>query len=148
MRVDLGTPSHGWMTVSLRAGDAQWSGDCSYVADCVAALVEAALRVTERRPVDDVVFFHEPDATVLRCGEAGDHLLLSIAAAPAYPPPSRHLGDVELEVTVARDACVRAVWAGIRRLEGRIGRDAFEAGWQAPFPARAMDQLGERLRSR
>lgn len=137
------------MSVTVRTDDAAWSGTCSYLADCVATLVDAALRLGEGRPAADVVFFHEPTASVLRCDDAGDEVRLVIVSAPTCPPPPpRRLDEVVFEAVVARDAFVRAVWTGVRRLEGLIGRDAYEAGWQAPFPARAMEQLGAQIKSR
>jgi hypothetical protein len=54
------------------------------------------------------------------------------------------LTTVELDTA----ACARALWRGLRRLEGAVSADPYATGWGHPFPTAAVARLEEQLRGR
>lgn len=45
-------------------------------------------------------------------------------------------------------AAARALWRGLRRLQGTVPAEEFAAAWGHPFPAATVERLGEQLRER
>lgn len=147
VRLDLGTPEHGWLPLTLSIGGGVIECRASYVADTLADLAYCALDLLEGRPARAVIFFEEPDATRVGFDELpGDMISVTVTRhRDLLQASNASRGTPVMASTASREEIARAIWSGMRRLEGGIGIAGIEAGWQRPYPAKEVAQLGERL---
>jgi hypothetical protein len=147
LRLELGTPEHGWMTVGLQIADTDLRCKASYIVDCITDFACVALELLERRPPRPMILFEEPAATRIACIGDEDIVAVSITRHRDLPAAlTARDGTVVGSCLVGRLVLARAMWSALRRLEGAVGRERIEAGWRATFPAKEVAQLGARLR--
>ena len=146
VRLDMGEPMHGWMSIAVRIGADEWAARASYVVDSVADLVYAALELAELRPARPIILLEEPAAYRMSFLDEGARVRVTITRHPDLATAQHdRRGTLAMTASVERMAIARAIWSAMRRLEGAIGRAQIESGWQRPFPASEIAQLGQRL---
>lgn len=143
MRLDLEEPRHGWLGLTLRVDDDAWRGTASFIVDSISGLVYAALELIEGRPTPSVVIYEESGAHRIAFA---DHRVTITWHRELTQAQHGTDGTEVFAAAVAPNVAARAIWAGLRRLEGAVGRERIEAGWKQPFPVRELAQLGDRLR--
>lgn len=147
--IELAAPAHGWMRVDIHHffdDVVANASNASYVSDCLADLVSAALEITESRAPRDVHFSEEPGVFRLRITGAGTTVQLTVTHHLKYPPLNNDpSATVALAAQLPRTALATAIWTAVNKLVASHGIPAIEAGWQRPFPAKEFAQLGERV---
>jgi hypothetical protein len=147
LRLDIDPPSHGWATVRLTAPGVAVEFVASYTPrDSVGDLARAAAGLAAGVPEQVVVCNTEPAEYELQFATASGWTRLQIRQ---YPDATRQRGRVVTPVGVIEGdavAIARALWRGLRRLQGAMTAEEFSAAWGYPFPVMTVERLGEHLR--
>jgi hypothetical protein len=147
MRVDLASPEHGWMQITVRVDDQEVAMRASYLVDTITELAYAALDLIEQRPTRAVLVYGEPATHRVRLDGDGDEARLTISLhRDLEPARGAEPGEVRLIAQLPRVAIARAIWSGLRRIEGELGREVIERAMQTRWPVAVIAQLGERVR--
>jgi hypothetical protein len=145
LRLDIERPVHGWATVRLTAPDATLQFAASYTPrDSISDVASAATGLAAGVPVHVVIWNTEPAEYEFRFATDGDWTRLEVWQFPDH----RRQRAGGLATLVEGDAVTvaRALWRGLRRLQGAMSAEDFAACWRHPFPAAAVERLGEQLR--
>lgn len=149
VRFELAAPKHGWMRVVISHyfdDVVANASNASNVSDCLGDLVSAALEITESRAPRDVYFSEEPGVFRLRITCTGATVQLTVTHHRSYPPLDNDpAATVALDAQLPRTELATAIWTAVSKLVTSHGIPAIEAGWQRPFPAKELAQLGERV---
>jgi len=146
VRVDVASPQHGWLPITIRVDDEAVECQASHIVDTLKDLVYAALELTERRAPRPIIIFEEPGA--IRVSLVGSEQLVALTITRHRDLASAQNdqnGASMLSSSVERIGLARAIWSGMRRLERTVSREQIEAAWHNAFPAKEIAQLGERL---
>jgi hypothetical protein len=148
LRLDLTPPAHGWATVRLTAPDAGLEFVASYTPrDSIGDLASAAIGLVAGIPEQVVTWNTEPAEYEFRLITTGGRGRLEVRE---FSDHQRQRSCTPVPTIVVEDdavAIARVLWRGLRRLQGMIAAEEFAAGWGHPFPAAAVERLGERLRA-
>jgi hypothetical protein len=147
LRLDIEPPSHGWATVRLSAPGVALEFTASYTPrDSISDLAWAAAGVLAGRPEQVVTWNTEPIEYEFRFATTGGRTRL---AARQFPDSRRQRGCQGCVVAVVEGDPVtvaRALWRGLRRLQGSVAAEEFATAWLHSFPAATVEQLGKQVR--
>jgi len=147
MRLDIEPPYAGWAKVRLTAEGVRLEFVASYVPyDSIGDLARAAVDLLTGLPEQVVSWNTEPMEYDFRFATAGGRTCLQVHQ---YPDGRRRWRRAEVPVaTVEGDtiSIARAIWRGLRRLQGAVSAEAFATVWRGPFPAAAVERIGDLLR--
>jgi hypothetical protein len=147
MRLDIEPPVHGWATIRLTAEGVYLEFVASYVPyDSIGDLARAAVDLLTGLPEQVVSWNTEPMEYDFQFVTAGGRTCLKVHQ---YPDSRRRRQRAEVPVaTVEGDttSLARAIWRGLRRLQGAVPAEAFAAAWRSPFPSEAVERIGDLLR--
>ncbi len=148
LRFDIEPPRHGWATVRLMATGFQLEFAASYTPrDSISDLARATVSLLDRVPEQLVTWSAEPVEYDFRFQANGDRTRLEVHEFPDRRRRWRRV-EVPLAVVEADTAAVaRALWRGLRRLQGAIPTVEFEESWGHPFPTSVVERLGNQLRN-
>src|SRR5579884_444051 len=139
LRFDLEPPSHGWATIRLTAPDVQLEFAASYTPrDSLGDLAHAAAGLLAGLPERIVAWNTEPVEYEFRFATRSGRTRLEVHQ---YPDSRRRWRVVEDATLVI----VRAIWRGLRRLQGATTTETFAAAWGHPFPSSTVEQIGKEL---
>ena len=146
LRFDIEPPSHGWATIRLTAPDVQLEFAASSTPrDSLGDLAHAAAGLLAGLPEQIVAWNTEPVEYEFRFATRCGRTRLEVHR---YPDSRRRWRGVEVPVAVVEDAplvIVRAIWRGLRRLQGATTTETFAAAWGHPFPSSTVEQIGKEL---
>lgn len=147
MQLDIESPLNGWATVRLTATGVSLVFAASYTPwDSIDQLARAAAGLLAGLPEQVVTWNTEPTEYEFRFAVADGRTLLEVYQ---YPNARRQLRDVADSVAVIEGDTVgiaRAVWRGLRRLQGSVSPEAFAGAWGHRFPADTVERVGTQLR--
>ncbi|HJZ89852.1 MAG TPA: hypothetical protein VKE40_03200 [Gemmataceae bacterium] len=147
MRLDIKPPADGWVTVRLTAPGAVLEFAASYTPrDSIRDLASAAAGLLAGVPDQVVVWNTEPAEYEFRFVTAAGRTRLEVRQ---YADIRRQSGRPSNPVLVVEGnvvAIARALWRGLRRLQGGVPGEEFAAAWRHPFPTATVRRLGECLR--
>jgi hypothetical protein len=133
--------------VRLTAPDTALEFAASYTPrDSICDLASAATGLAAGVPEQVVIWNTEPAEYEFLFATNGGWTRLEVRQ---FPDHRRQRGRAsELTVLIEGDAVTvaRALWRGLRRLQGTVGAEEFVAGWRHPCPTTAVERLGEQLR--
>jgi hypothetical protein len=142
IRLDIEPPINGWAKVRLTGPEVLVEFVASYTpSDSIGELARAAKSLLAGLPEQVVVWNTEPIEYEFRFVMTGGRTSLEVWQFPdgrTRRCPAAPIGVVE----GATIDVVRAVWRGLRRLQGAISSAPFEAAWGHPFPAETVEQVG------
>ncbi|MDG3005490.1 hypothetical protein [Paludisphaera mucosa] len=146
-RLDVEAPAHGWATVRLTAPGVALEFTASYTpGDSIGDLARSAVQSLAGVPEEVVTWNTEPVECEFRFMAVAGRTRLEVYEFP----DARHLRrDVDARTALVEGdtpAMARAVWRGLRRLQGSVPACEFAAAWGHPFPVAAVERLGEGLR--
>ena len=149
VRLDIEPPAHGWAIVRLTVP----GFELAFTASCTPrdsigdlARAPAGLASGERERV--VAWNTEPVEYDFRFVQMSRRTRLEVHA---FPDARRRWRRVEEPLAVAEaDTAVftRTLWRGLRRLQGAVPAEVYAHSWGHPFPAAAVERIGEELRGR
>lgn len=145
LRLDIEPPVHGCVTVRLTAAHATVQFAASYTPrDSISDVASTATELAAGVPEQVVIWNTEPAEYEFRFATDGGWTRLEVWQFPDH----RRQRTGGLATVVEGDAVTvaRALWRGLRRLQGAMSAEDFAAGWRHPFPAAAVERLGEQLR--
>jgi hypothetical protein len=145
--LDIEKPAHGWATVRLTLPDAQLEFVASYTPrDSICELARVASGLIKGMPESVVIWNTEPVEYEFRFVAADGRTRLEVHEFPDFrrqgPSARKPLVAVEEDSRLV----ARALWRGLRRLQGMIPVEEFAASWGHPFPLDAVERLGDHLR--
>lgn len=140
-------PRVGWSHVGVECGDFTWQFLASNSPwDSIAELADAALGMLAGQPMTQARFHIEPGAFVFRFTRTRTtsrfELLEYMDPRLRRPAHSEPIYIFE----ASKEAMAGAIWRSLRRLEGSVKADVYQAEWKHPFPAAAVRHLGDAIR--
>jgi hypothetical protein len=147
MRFDIGPPIHGWTPIKLTAPGVEMEFDASYTPnDSISDLVNATAAMLANVPEQVVSWNTEPHEYEFPFFTCGGRTRLEIRE---FPDSRRRRGVVPLAmIEEETHTLARALWRGLRRLQGSMTVEDFAAGWGHPFPEATVERIGDQLRSK
>lgn len=146
MRLDIEQPLNGWVKIRLTARGVRLEFDASYTPwDSIDVLARATAGLLAGVPQHVVVWNTEPVEYEFRFAAEGDRTRLEVHK---YPDRRRRQRRGEVPVAVVEGDTIgsaRAIWRGLRRLQGTVSKEEFAAAWGYPFPASTVERIGEQL---
>lgn len=147
LRLDIGLPAHGWATVRLTAPGVALEFTASYTPrDSITDLARVAVGLIPGVPEQIVTWNTEPREYDFRFTTAGGRTRLEVRQFPDYRRQRGREGAVAAVIDGDTVAVARALWRGLRRLEGAVAAEEFATAWRHPFPTATIEQLGEHVR--
>jgi hypothetical protein len=147
MRLDIEPPVHGGAKIRLTAEGIDLEFLTSYVPyDSIGDLARATVDMLTGLPEQVVTWSLEPAEYDFRFVTADGRTRLQVYQ---YPDHRRRWRRREVPVATVEGDTVniaRAIWRGLRRLQGAVPAEAFAAAWRGPFPSAAVERIGELLR--
>ena len=144
LRVAFDDPEHGWMVVSVAAGEQCFSEAVSHVPhDSLWQLATTLSLLLEGADQGTVTWSAEPTEYDFRFGRRGDEIVLDILE---FPSPTRTTqGNPRLHTTGQFDEICRPFWKALRDLQGRFTAQEFGRRWCHGFPVEAVGRLTDRI---
>lgn len=146
MRLDIEPPMNGWTKIRLTAPGVHLEFTASYTPrDSIDELTRAAAGLLVGLPEQVVTWNTEPAEYEFRFAAKGGRTSLEIHR---YSDLQRRGRRAEIPVAVIEDdslSIARAIWRGLRRLQGAASAEVFAAAWRHPFPASAVERISEQL---
>ena len=141
---------HGWATVRLTAPAVAVEFVASYTPhDSITDLARAAAELAAGSPEEVVAWNTEPTEYDFRFTTAGGVTRVQVREFPDHRRGRGCSGAPVAEVAGETAAVARALWKGLRRLQGAtVTAEAFAAWWGHPFPAGPVGRLGDLVRGR
>lgn len=147
LRLDIEKPAHGWATVRLTVPGVQLEFFASYTPrDSISDLARVASGLIAGMSQSVVIWNTEPVEYEFQFVVVGGRTRLEVYEFPDFrrqSPYSRRPLVVTEEDT---STVARALWRGLRRLQGAMPTEEFAASWLHPFPLYAVACLGVQLR--
>jgi hypothetical protein len=147
LKFEISVPRVGWSHVGVECGDFTWQFLASNSPwDSIAELADAALGVLAGQPMAQARWHIEPGAFVFRFTRHGT--ISRFELLEYMDPRLRHPAHSEPIFIFDSDkvAMASAIWRSLRRLEGSVQPDVYQAEWKRPFPDHAVRRLGEAIR--
>lgn len=145
MRLDIEPPLGGWATIRLIAPGIRLEFAVSYTPwDSIGELAQAAAGLLARLPEQVVAWNTEPVEYEFRFASQTGRTRLEVLQYP----DRRRKRRAEVPVAVVEGETIgiaRAIWRGLRRLQGVVSTEEFAAAWGHPFPASTVERIGEQL---
>ncbi|HTU92070.1 MAG TPA: hypothetical protein VMF69_18445 [Gemmataceae bacterium] len=146
LRLDIESPLAGWAMVRLTAPGVRLEFDASYTPwDSIGELAQAIAGLLAGLPEQVVAWNTEPVEYEFRFTTQGVQARLEVYQYP----DTRRRRRTEAPVAVVEGDTIsiaRAIWRGLRRLQGAVSAEAFAAAWEHPFPASTVERIGEQFR--
>lgn len=147
LRLDIEPPTHGWTTVRLTAPGFALEFVASYVYDSIRDLAQGAARALAGEPDQVVAWNTEPIEYGFRLKTEAGRTRLEVYEFPDHRR-SRIVQKAPLAVVEGETLGItRAIWRGLRRVQGTVPAEEFAAAWGRPFPDADVERLGESLRA-
>jgi hypothetical protein len=146
LRLDIEPPVHGWATVRLTAPGVVLEFSASHTPrDSISDLARAAALVAGGFPEQVVVWNTEPAEYEFQFVTASGRTRLQIQEFTNARRQRGHAEAPPVMVETESLAVARALWRGLRRLQGAVPADEFQAAWGHPFPTTTIERLGQQL---
>jgi hypothetical protein len=146
-RLEIEPLSHGWVTVRLTTPGVNLAFTASYIQDSISGLARAADGLLAGVSDHTVTWNTEPVEYDFRFVMAGGRTRLEVHE---FPDRRRRWRRVEVPLAVVEEETTsigRALWRGLRRLQGAMSAEEFEVCWRHPFPTAIVERLGAQLRT-
>lgn len=147
MRVtaSMGDPEHGWMRLTLGAGDAVLDEQVSYTPrDSYTDLLRAVANVRDGNADVTVTFNAEPTRIDIRLRRSGGEVTLEVTRFADARATSRR--DRILVATGTFDDIVRPLWLALHGVYERLGADKLARRWRHPIATREIEQVAAAMR--
>jgi hypothetical protein len=144
MRIRFEPPQHGWLPVSFEDEELTFSLSASDILsmDSLTAFAEAALSFVDWNEGRGR-FFTEPTTYEFVLRRDGKTAIFELFELPDYDTFIEH-GTLVFRAEDAPQALLLAFWRALRNLESRIDY----AHWKYDFPAKAVERLGNIVKSK
>jgi hypothetical protein len=147
LRIDIESPQNGWAMVRLTTPDVLLVFAASYTPwDSIGELARVTAGLLDGLPEQDVTWNTEPVEYEVRFATKGAQTRLEIHQYP----DTRRRRQAEAPVAVVEGDTIgiaRAIWRGLRRLQGTVPAEVFAATWGHPFPSGIVERIEQQLRS-
>jgi len=113
--------------------------------DSIDELARAGTGLLAGLPEQVVTWNTEPVEYEFRFAVKGGRTLLEIHRYSDFRRQGRR---PEIPVAVIEDdslSIARAIWRGLRRLQGAVTTEEFAGAWGHPFPASTVERIGDQL---
>jgi hypothetical protein len=148
LRLDIEPPAHGWAIVRLAAPGVALEFAASYTPrDSIADLAGASAGLAAGVPDQVVTWNTEPAEYVFRFVADGGRARLEVHQFRDDRGERARAGTPAAVIEGDALAIARALWRGLRRLQGAVPAEEFAAAWGHPFPSAIVARLGELLRA-
>ena len=146
LRLDFEAPAHGWTTVRLTAPDVMLKFSASHTPrDSISDLARVATLLLDGLPEQVVVWNTEPAEYEFQFVTANGRTRLQVQEFTDFRRQRGHAEAPAVLVEGDALAVARALWRGLRRLQGAVPAIEFQAAWGHPFPTTALERLGQQL---
>ncbi len=149
LRLDMELPTPGIVTIRLSGRAAKLDLTCTSIPDdSIGDLARAATGLLAGEPEQVVVWNDNPQQYEFVFTSTCGRTRLEVRA---FPGRVRSRLRPETPVTAVEADTVefaRAIWRGLRRLQGALSEEEFLGRWHHPFPTATVERLGEQLQGR
>jgi hypothetical protein len=147
LRIDIEAPQNGWASVKLTAPQVLLEFPASYTPwDSIGELARATAGLLAGLPEQVVAWNTEPVEYEFRFATKGSQTRMEIHQYPDARRRRRHAGAPVAVVEGDTIGIARAIWRGLRRLEGTVSPEVFATTCGHPFPIGIVERTGEQLR--
>jgi hypothetical protein len=146
LKVSFDEPEHGWIAITMSAGEEQFRIIPSHVPyDSITELAIALNKILEGYAEAVVRWNEEPAEYEFVFRVSGESLNLEICEV------ARIQGGVRRNSVFSfggpRDQVLISFWRALRELQGRYSPSEYEKRWEEPFPTREMEVLTQRIKA-
>ena len=148
LSVRFDDPEHGWVGLSVRAGDQTFADAVSYTPyDSFWELATALSLMADGAEAATVRWSGEPHSYQFRFARGADAGAISLAVVE-FPHYSQRdaAGEVRLTVSGTFDGVCRPFWKAARGLQGRFTDEELSVRWHREFASEAFESLTRRVR--
>ena len=150
IRVHLGDPHAGWMSVTLASGLHEYTFSASYTPrDSITELASALILFADIRHPSDlcIQFSLEPSWCELRITPASPerHMIIQLIGWEPSVAGFGRRSEVLFSALAERSELAITFWRALRNLAGRIDSKAYTSEWRHPFPKSEVQFLGRTL---
>ena len=147
LRMDVEAPAHGWTTIRLTVPGVQLEFTASYTPrDSIGDLARAASGLLAGLPDSVVIWNTEPVEYEFRFVVVGTRTRLEVHEFPDFRCEGRDVVRPLVAVEEDTSTVARALWRGLRWLQGAMPEEDFAASWRHSFPRDVVERLGDQLR--
>jgi hypothetical protein len=147
LRLDIELRSDGWAMVRLTAPGVQLEFPASYTpVDSIGDLARATAGLAAGLTEQLVAWNTEPEEFEFQFTTTGDDARLEVRKFPDHRRRAHHADDPVAVVEEERITMIRALWRGLRRLQGSVTDEGYATAWKHPFPADAVERIAQHLR--
>jgi hypothetical protein len=150
LRVSMESPQSGWMSLSLKAGEASLLMVAAYAPyDSLRDLIEGLSAMLTGSDSMTVRWNCEPEEFDFRMTARGGGSAGVEFEAIRYADHRRRQKDSRTVFALRgskMDVCL-PFWRALRDLQRRVSTDVFESNWKRAFPHRELQQLTRLIRT-
>jgi hypothetical protein len=146
MRLDIELTLLGWARIRLTAPGVNLEFTASYTPwDSIGELARVTAGLLAGLSEQVVAWNTEPMEYEFRFAAKSGRTRLEVHH---YPDSRRRWRLAEVPVAVLEGDTIgiaRAIWRGLRRLQGTVSAEEFAQAWGHPFPVSTVERIGEQL---